>query len=159
MIAAKDVLASGLGDAAGGSRELLTACIDYLEFVIGRFVKQGMANTERLRAAVPGEDQENWRILEDIAATLAATRDELDRLLAARDADDPTLLAAGRRFIEFYNGTLARRKDPAQQIIQQYFDPETYWRETDDVTPESIDTEAQLFGRIAALAPEAVPAD
>lgn len=163
MIAVKNALAAGL-DATPPHAEFLLACADYLAWVIGRFTAQGRANVERLgpRIAAAG-DEEGARIVADIAATLGRTEDALAGLLAGADAcrDSPEdglaeLLAAGRRFVAFYNAVLASRKDPAQHIIDRHFSSAEYWALTNDVTGESVATEAALFARVARLAPPGV---
>ena len=67
------------------------------------------------------------------------------------------LLAAGRRFVAFYDAVLASRKDPAQQIIDKHFSSAEYWALTNDVTGESVATEAALFECVARLAPAGIP--
>lgn len=165
MIRAKDALSAGLErlrPAESGDMEFVLACIAYLEFIVERFVAQGRANVDRLRAVIPDSDAAGRRTVDDIERTLGATRDQLDRLVAARDAaagggtDRDRFVAACREFVDFYDGTLARRKNPAQDIVEKYIDADTYWRQTDDVTAESIETERALFHRLTVLAPDLV---
>ena len=164
MIRVKNALAAGLA-LAPANADFLLACADYLGYIIGRFTAQGRANVERLgpRVAAAG-DEEGARIVADIARTLGETESALAGLLAGADAcrnqpEDglPQLLAAGRRFVAFYDAVLASRKDPAQQIIDRHFSSAEYWALTNDVTSESVATEAALFQRVAQLAPAGVP--
>ena len=161
MIAAKDALAQGLERLAAGAPdggEFVSACVDYLEFVVGRFIRQGRANIARLRGVVPETEADDRRVLDDIEAALAATSEQLDRMTAARGGAG--FADAGRSFLRFYDGTLAQRKNRAQDIVDKYIDTTTYWRETDDVTEESIAEEQALFARLTALAPDiAAPAN
>lgn len=168
MIRAKDALAARLERlraGESGDMEFVLACVAYLEFIVGRFVAQGRGNVVRLRAVIPDTDAAGRRTVDDIERTLGATRDQLDRLVAARDAaargvtELDGFVAACREFVDFYDGTLARRKNPAQDIVDKYIDADTYWRQTDDVTPESIQTERALFHRLTALAPDLVQPD
>lgn len=168
MIRAKNALAEGLDQLARGLTVdigFFMACADYLEFNMGRFVRQGVANLRRLRGVVPASDADNWRVIEDIEANLGHTRDHLDRLMQARKlasrgaAGAEMLIDASRQFLEFYNQTLASRKDPAQDIVARYIPPDDYWQATDDVTPESIESEQQLFRQIAELAPAGIQLD
>jgi hypothetical protein len=163
MIRVKNALASGLGEAPPDA-DFLLACADYLGWVVGRFTTQGRANVERLgpRVAAAG-DEEGARTIADIARTLGETESALAGLLAGADAcrdhpEDglPALLAAGRRFVAFYDAVLASRKDPAQQVIDRHFSSAEYWALTNDVTSESVATEAALFHRVARLAPAGV---
>ncbi len=165
MIRVKDLLAAGLDrlrPGESGGVDLVLACVAYLEFVVGRFVAQGRGNVERLRAVIPAADAEGRGIVDDIERTLNGTRQQLDKLIAAREAttagrgDADLLATASRAFVDFYDGTLARRKNPAQDIVARYVDPETYWRQTNDVTPESIETERALFHRLTELAPDMI---
>lgn len=165
MIRVKDALSAGLERLQSGeARDLdfVIGCVDYLEFIMRRFFLQGEGNAGRLQRVISAADTDSRAVLDDIGATLAAARRHLERLVAARDAIGPdgqgvdAFAAAGRGFLEFYNGTLVRRKDPAQAIVEKYFDPETYWRETNDVTPESIETERALFHRLTEIAPDII---
>lgn len=168
MMRVKDALAAGLERLQRGAAsdpDFIVGCVDYLEFIMRRFFRQGEGNAARLQRVIAGDDAGSQAILDDIVATLAAARRHLERLVAARDSLGPdgqgidALAAAGREFLEFYNGTLARRKDPAQAIVERYFDPETYWRATDDVTPESIESERALFQRLTDSAPDIIQPD
>ena len=172
MIAAKDALEHGaLSLAAGNSRdaEFVLACVAYLHFIISRFVQQGHANIARLREVVPPGDAQDQQTLADIETTLDQTNVKIGMLGSARDQfaskiiDVEALRVACDDFLDFYNRVLARRKDPAQTIIQKHIDADTYWQQTDDVTIESIETEKLLFGNMGALVPSTfkfdVPAD
>jgi len=172
MIRVKDALARVVArlDAGGSADEsgdpaFVSACVDYLEFIVGRFISQGLANVDRLNALIPATDAASLGIVHDIERTLAGTRQQLDRLVVAREAaasgavDVEVLAAAGRTFLGFYDSTLARRKDPAQAVVEKYIDPDTYWRETNDVTDASIETERTLFHRLTVLAPDIVQSD
>jgi hypothetical protein len=139
MIAAKDALKHGAGNLlAGNSRDVafVLACV-----------------------AVPPDDAEDQQILTDIERTLNQTNVKIEMLGSARDQfeskkiDVEAFRVACDDFLDFYNRVLARRKDPAQTIIQKHIDADTYWQQTDDVTTESIETEKLLFGNIGALAP------
>jgi len=163
MIRVKNALAAGLGLAPPDAGFLL-ACADYLGWIVGRFTAQGRANVERLgpRVAAAG-DEEGARIIADIALTLGQTESALAGLLAGAEAcrggpEDglPVLVAAGHRFVAFYDAVLASRKDPAQQVIDRHFSSAEYWALTNDVTTESVRTENALFGRVARLAPPGV---
>lgn len=163
MIRVKNALAAGL-DVTPPDADFLLACTNYLGWIIGRFTAQGHANAERLgpRVAAAG-DEEGARIVADITRTLRETESALAGLLAGADAcrDQPEdglaqLLAAGRRFIAFYDAVLASRKDPAQQIIDRYFSSAEYWALTNDVTGESVATEDALFQRVARLVPAGI---
>jgi len=161
MIAAKNALNEGVtgltADDVNGI-DFVLACVDYLDFIIGRFVEQGTGNTARLREIVPEDDTEDQRTLADIEKTLALTAKELEVLNLATDqfrsgdSDNEGFADACAVFLGFYNSVLARRKDPAQSIIQKHIDSDTYWAQTDDVTAESIETEQRLFGKIEQLA-------
>jgi len=164
MIRAKNALAAGL-ELAPPDPAFLVACTDYLGWVVARFIAQGRANVSRLRPRVAAaRDEDARRVVADIAATLdrteAALRDLLAAAAACRDGATgglPNLLAAGRRFVVFYNAVLASRKDPAQQVIDRHFDSAEYWALTDDVTPASVAMEAHLYARITRLAPAGLP--
>ena len=162
MIAAKDALMHGvprLADGNTGDTDFVLACVNYLDFIIGRFVRQGHANTASIREVVPDDDAEDQRTLADIEDTLDDTHKQIECLLAASgqfqsgDIDIEAFANACGEFLDFYNRVLARRKDPAQAIVQKHIDADTYWRQTDDVTVESIETEKALFGKIRQLAP------
>jgi len=163
MIRVKDALAVGLDRMARGEPPgavFVFACTKYLEFIMGRFIRQGRGNVERLGSVVPESDAANRSVLADIDATLRECSGHVERLAAAREAMDETqLTAACHAFLDFYNGTLARRKDPAQAIVEQYVDPEAYWRDTNDVTDESIDTEHNLFLTLTHIAPDIIQPD
>lgn len=163
MIAVKNALAAGVAADAGGaepSPEFLLACTDYLAYIIGRFQAQGRGNLEHLAPRVEAAgDEDGRRVVADIGATLARTGVELallvdaaDRWRGAPDGDASGFVAAGRRFVVFYDAMLASRKDPAQQIIGRYFDTDEYWALTNDVTADSIATERRLFAHVAELA-------
>jgi hypothetical protein len=163
MIRVKNALAAGLNREQPNA-DFLLACTDYLGYIIGRFTAQGRANLERLgpRVAAAG-DEEGARVVADIARTLGETEAALKDLLGGAEAfrkgaadDLPELLAAGRRFVAFYDAVLASRKDPAQKIIDKYFSSVEYWALTNDVTSESIAVEGQLFQRVARRAPAGV---
>ncbi len=163
MIRVKNALAAGLA-LTPVPVEFLLACADYLGYIVGRFTAQGRGNVERLapRIAAAG-DGEGARVVADIARTLGETEAAVADLLAGagafrRQGGDavPELLAAGRRFVAFYDAVLASRKDPAQQIIDRYFTSSEYWALTDDVTPRSIETEDLKFRRVAGLAPAGI---
>jgi hypothetical protein len=164
MIRVKNALAAGL--VLGPAKpDFLLACADYLGYIIGRFTAQGRANVERLgpRVAAAGAE-EGARVVADIARTLGETESALAGLLAGADAcrdqpEDglPQLVAAGHRFVAFYDAVLASRKDPAQQIIDRHFSSAEYWELTNDVTGESVATETALFQRVAQLAPAGIP--
>ncbi len=161
MIRVKDALAAGIA-AQPPATDFMAACVDYLEFIVGRFVRQGVANAERLRVAVPSMDTASQQILADIERTLARTRMQLQELIAARDSlragdgGNRDFCTASQAFLAFYNQSLAQRKNPAQEIIAKYIDPEVYWKQTDDVTSETIDTEARLFEKLRATAPPGI---
>lgn len=163
MIRVKQALAAGL-DLAPANPEFLLACTDYLGYIIGRFTAQGRANLERLGPRVAAaRDEEGARVVADIARTLGETGSALAGLLAGAEAyrdqpEDglPELLAAGRRFVAFYDAVLASRKDPAQQIIDRYFSSAEYWALTNDVTADSIQTEMALFSSVTRQAPAGV---
>jgi hypothetical protein len=163
MIRATNALVAGL-DQAPPDPAFLLACADYLGWVVGRFVGQGRANLARLRPRVAAaRDEDGARIVADIAVTLdrteTALRDLLDAAASCRTGESgglAELLAAGRRFVLFYNAVLASRKDPAQQVIDRHFGSAEYWALTDDVTPVSVATEADLYARIGRLAPPGV---
>lgn len=163
MIVVKDALAVGLdrferGEPPGAC--FVFACIKYLEFIMGRFIRQGRGNVKRLESIVPASDAANRRVLADIDATLGECSEHVERLAAAREAmDEANLAATCRAFLDFYNGTLARRKDPAQAIVEQYVDTEAYWRDTNDVTDASIDTEHNLFLALTHIAPDIIQPD
>ncbi|MEZ5566091.1 MAG: hypothetical protein R3F24_11445 [Gammaproteobacteria bacterium] len=166
MIAVKNAMAAGV--EAGRSVEasaFLLACIDYLDFIIGRFQAQGRANLTRLGPKVEASnDDEGRAVVADIGQTLDKTGEALQKLLAeavpfrgnspSRQTQD--LVVAARRFVSFYDSVLASRKNPAQQIIDRYFTPEEYWKLTDDVTPASVATEHELYQRVVDLAPPGV---
>ena len=163
MITAKDALRHGVSSLVDGNSndvEFVLACLHYLDYIMSRFVQQGRENTGRLREIVPEDDEEDQRTLADIENTLARTGEQLDQLKSARkqfQSDEIDIGAFGsicEEFLNFYNDVLARRKDPAQSIIQKHIDADTYWQQTDDVTAESIETEQQLFGKIKQLAPD-----
>lgn len=163
MIRVKNALAAGL-ELTPARADFLLACTDYLGYIVGRFTAQGRANVERLgpRVAAAG-DEGGARIVADIARTLGETESALAGLLAGAEAcrdqpEDglPQLLAAGRRFVAFYDAVLASRKDPAQQIIDRHFSSAEYWALTNDVTSESVATEEALFQRVARLAPTGI---
>lgn len=163
MIVVKDALAAGLKTSPANPAFVL-ACVDYLGYIIGRFNAQGRANIDRLlpRVAI-AHDDEDRRIVADIAATISTTEAELGLLVAAAaefrmapERDMPGLLKAGHRFVVFYNSVLASRKNPAQEIIGRYFDDAEYWALTDDVTPASIEAERSLFLRVTGLAPPGI---
>ena len=164
MIRVKNALAADLA-LTPPDTDFLLACTDYLGYIIGRFTAQGRANVERLgpRVAAAG-DEEGARVVADIARTLGETESALAGLLAGADAcrDQPeaglpVLMAAGRRFVTFYDAVLASRKDPAQQIIDRHFSSAEYWALTNDVTGESAATGAALFEFVARLAPAGIP--
>ena len=161
MIRVKDALAAGI-DAEPPATGFVAACIDYLEFIIGRFLHQGEGNIRRLCSIVPASDAADRKILTDIENTLASTRTQLQELISARDAwreghsTDSDLRTACQAFLTFYNQILAHRKDPVQEIIAKYMEPETYWKQTDDVTADTIETEAKLFDELQASAPQGV---
>jgi hypothetical protein len=160
MIAVKDALAAGL-HASPANPESLLACVDYLGYIIGRFNAQGRANIARLLPRVAtARNDEDRRIVADIAATISTTETELGLLLAAAAAFRreperrmPDLLKAGHRFVVYYNTVLATRKNPAQEIIGRYFDDAEYWALTDDVTPASIEAERSLVLRVTVQPP------
>ncbi len=163
MIRVKKALAAGLA-LPSPEADFLLACTDYLGYIIGRFTAQGRGNVERLgpRVAAAG-DEEGARVVADIAQTLGETEVALADLLAGAEAcraqpEDglPQLLAAGHRFVAFYEAVLASRKDPAQQVIDRHFSSAEYWALTNDVTAESVQAEKALFGRVARLAPAGV---
>jgi hypothetical protein len=163
MIGVKNALAVGL-EATPPEADFLLACADYLGYIVGRFTAQGRANLQRLgpRVAAAG-DGEGARVVADIASTLGATESALAGLLAGAEAcrdrpEDglPQLHAAARRFVAFYDAVLAARKDPAQHLIDRHFSSAVYWALTNDVTGESVATEAALFQRVARLAPPGV---
>ena len=153
MIAVKTALADRVSAQRDPADELVRACVDYLEYIMGRFVQQGISNVNRLRAAVAPDDLESRGIVDDIDSTLKRTRQALDQLIAARDrcrrdgGKEREFLLACRAFLAFYDQVLASRKDPAQGIVQKYFDPEEYWRLSNDVNEQSIRTERELFAR------------
>lgn len=163
MIAVKDALAAGL-KASPANPEFVLACVDYLGYIIGRFNAQGNANLKHLLPRVEAaRNDEDRRIVADIAATIGATEAELGLLLAAvaqfrhdRECGVPDLLDAARGFVAFYNSVLASRKNPAQDIIGRYFDDAEYWALTNDVTPASIEAESSLFLRVTGLAPPGI---
>jgi hypothetical protein len=163
MIRVKSALAAGL-DAEPADSDFVLACADYLGYIVGRFTAQGRANVERLRPrVVAAGDDAGARIVADIARTLDGTESALAALLAGAEAcrdqpEDglPQLVAAARRFVTFYDAVLASRKDPAQDIIDRHFSSAEYWALTNDVTGESVATEAALFQRVARLAPPGV---
>ena len=168
MIGAKDALARGLDQIRSGKTHdhtFLVACVDYLEYIISRFIQQGKGNTSRLREVVPVDDIADHRIIDDIETTLATTAEQLDEVTRARDAiltahtDIRGFTAACDKFVDFYNEVLAHRKDPAQEIIRKHFDDEAYWRQTNDVTPDSIRTEQLLYQRLTDLAPDGAQPD
>jgi len=154
MIAVKDALAAGLNSSPARPGAIL-ACIDYLEYIIGRFNAQGRANVERLLPRVEAaRAHDDEKIVADIADTIGKTEAELALLTSAAaafrstpDSGLPKLLTAAKRFVTFYNGVLALRKGSAQDIISRYFEDEEYWSLTDDVTPSTIETERKLFRR------------
>lgn len=163
MIAAKNALLAGVADLAdhnGNNADFVLACVDYLDYIIGRFVEQGRGNTALLRAVVPEDDAQDQRTLADIEGTLTRTADQLAALKSAtaRYREDPadieSFAGACGAFLDFYDGVLARRKDPAQSIIQKHIDKDTYWERTDDVTTDSINTEKAMFAQIRELAPD-----
>ena len=162
MIGAKKALAFGVERLSGEPSHdvsFAVACVDYLAYIMSRFVEQGRSNTSRLRHVVRKTDSEDIAVLADIEATLAETRKQLDSLIAARDrvksesGNREAFIMACTGFLQFYDCVLARRKDPAQEIIKKHFDPETYWRETNDITLDSVATEEALFAEIVRLAP------
>lgn len=168
MIAAKNALQNGLEQLDDGGSvdvDFVLACVQYLDYIIGRFVEQGRGNTSRLREFVPADDAADQRILGDIESTLALTTDQLAalRLATARFreglAEIEKFRGACDEFLNFYNSVLAQRKDPAKSIIQKYIDPDTYWARTNDVTPESIKTEQALFVTIRKRAPDGFQID
>lgn len=114
-------------------------------------MRRDRANILRLQRVVRSDDLQSQRTIDDISGTLERTRQELNRLVEARGhyrekaAKSLELFNACSRFIEFYDKVLASRKDPAQAIIEKYFDPDEYWRQTDDVTEQSIEKERELF--------------
>ena len=162
MIAAKDALQHGVSSLADhNSRDVdfVLACVHYLDYIMNRFVRQGHANTARLREVVPEDDADDQRTLADIENTLVQTGNQLELLTSASGQfqsggiDVEVFGNACDEFLGFYNRVLARRKDPAQTIIQKHIDSDAYWRHTDDVTAESIETEQALFTKIKQLAP------
>ena len=162
MIRAKDALSRGIGLIARGEHcdtAFVVACIDYLEYIISRFLEQGRASTQPLRQAVPGSEAEDHKLIDDIESTLAKTGTTLGTLIAARNqtlagSENIELLTnACEHFLGFYNRELSRRKDPAQAIIQKHFSTETYWQQTDDVSAQSIATERKLYQQLFDLAP------
>lgn len=168
MIAAKNALQNGVTRIEAGEQrgvDFVLACVDYLDFIISRFVEQGRGNAARLREVVPEDDAEDRRTLADIENTLARTGDELAALnTAARrfradGSDFKGLTDACDKFLGFYNSVLARRKDPAQAIIQKHIDADRYWQQTNDVTADSIETEQALFAKIRQLAPDGLRID
>lgn len=166
MIAAKDALAAGLAvNAARGDdlQNFYAACVDYLVMSLGRFHGQGFKNFDHLRPLVPESDAESRAALADLETTLTTSRDEIAKLKRAMDvfltqglSGQKTFEAAARTFVDFYNSTLAQRKNPAQVIIERYVPSEDYWKLTDDFTQEVIDTETRLFARIEEAAPAGV---
>ncbi len=166
MIAAKDALSGGLAvNAPRGDdlQDFYGACVDYLTMSLKRFHAQGFKNFEHLRPLVPTADVESCDALADLETTLTNSRDEVGRLKKAMDlfltqglSGQTKFEETARAFIEFYNSTLAKRKNPAQVIIERYVPTEDYWRLTDDFTQDVVDTEARLFDRIKETAPDGV---
>lgn len=168
MIRVKDALPAALA-MPGDQMGLALACIDHLGFIIGRFLAQGQLNITHLQPrVVAAGDEAGRQVLEDIARTLAGCEAAFAELkaAAARLSDSGAggprghadFEASARRFLAFYDSTLAGRKDPAQQIIRQYFTDGEYWALTDDISEAVIDRERDLFARIVELAPAAVAA-
>ena len=164
MILIKDALAAATATELPDTR-FMAACVDYLEYIIGRFLRQGQGNIARLREVVPASDTADQRLLTDIENTLASTRTQLQELIDARNAwraghgTDTDFCTASQGFLAFYNQILAQRKNPVQEIIAKYIDPEVYWKQTDDITSETIDTEAKLFEQLRAAAPPGIQLD
>jgi hypothetical protein len=162
MIAAKDALQQGAPRLAGGNAhdvDFVLACVNYLDYIMSRFVQQGHANTARLRELVPADDADDQRILADIESTLDQTGKRLEVLRSASGQFQSggtvpeEFQGACGEFLDFYNRVLARRKDPAQAIIQKHIDSDNYWQQTNDVSVESIETEQKLFKKIKQLSP------
>ena len=166
MIAVKNAFAAGLaapGDDASASADFLGRCVDYLEFIIGRFVQQAQRNLAGLRRRVPREAEADWRIIRDIERTMADTADRIDALAVAvrryqagssKGRED--FQREAETFVRFYDGVLAGRKDPAQEIIRRHFTDEEYWQLSNDVTAQSVDRERELFQQVMATAPPGV---
>lgn len=168
MIRVKEALQAALA-LPGDSDALALACVDHLGFIIDRFLAQGRLNIRHLQPRVVATGNEtDKQVIDDIARTLAACEAALAELqaTAARLKDSGADSACGHgdfeasasRFLAFYDSTLAGRKDPAQQIIRQYFTDGEYWALTDDISDEVINKERDLFARIVELAPAAVAA-
>lgn len=163
MIRVKEALQAAL-DGPADHHALALACVRHLAFIVGRFMAQGQLNIRHLEPRIAAaRDRQGRQVIDDIARTLAACGAEFGRLQeAAERCGGPdarvtaTFATAARRFVAFYDSTLAGRKDPAQQIIRQYFSDEEYWALTDDITDDVIRNEQQLFARVVELAPSAI---
>lgn len=164
MIAVKNALGRGLDLAAAGESvgmDFYCACAEYLDFIMARFHAQGAANIERLRPLIDETDTEGQAILADTETMLADSQAAVTALLKAkvqlveRGADRVEgFEEAGRAYIDFYDTAFARRKDPAQQIIEKYFDPQEYWLLTNDVTDDCVERERSLYNTVGATAPD-----
>lgn len=165
MIRVKEALQAALA-TPGGHAALALACVEHLGFIIGRFLVQGRLNVRHLEPRITAAgDGEGRQVIDGIAHTLAGCEAALAELQAAaarlkNSGTDASadFEASAERFLAFYDSTLASRKDPAQQIIRQYFTDGEYWALTDDISDEVIDKERDLFARIVELAPAAVAA-
>ena len=162
MIEVKDALGHGVPRLAEGDTqdlEFVLACVEYLGYILNRFVRQGHANMARLREVVPDDDADDQRILADIEDTLDDTYKQIESLISVTgefqsgDIDLDKFKDACEHFLNYYNTVLAQRKNPAQEIIQKHIDENTYWQNTNDVTDEGIETEQAMFGKIKRLTP------
>lgn len=165
MNAAHRALNSGLENASGQDpafAEFYVACVDYIEFIMGRFYAQDQAHVDLLKPKVPKDDKESWDLINEIQTSFNKGRGEVAKLATAKadfTKNGPNSQAdfeeVARAYADFFLGQMSKFKHSIRYLMAEHITPEQF-RANSIVTEESINREKELFDRLEATAPEGV---
>lgn len=137
----------------------LLACADYLLFAMDRLYVQDQGIDSRLRQYLPPDDAAARRLLDDVAARLAASRGAVEELrqLAGRLRGAglqalPEFEAGIRRFTAGFEGQLRAHRNPMAEYTDRFLG-EADWAGIAAVSAASESREAALFAEVRAAAP------
>ncbi len=142
--------------------EFYGACVDYIEFIMGRFYAQDQAHLDLLKPVVPKDDVESWKLLNEVQKSFDKGRTEVAKLVASLAAfrdkgpmGQAAFETAARDYCICFKEQVSKLKHSIRYLMAEHITPEQF-RSNSMVTADSIGREKELFERLEATAPEGV---
>ncbi len=136
------------------------ACVDYLEFIMGRFHAQDQGHLDDVKPLVPKEEVESWKLLNEVEEAFSKGRVEVDKLVTAmqrfrdRGSDgNAEFEEVARAYADHFIKRTSKLKHSIRYLMAEHLTPEQF-RVNSNVTEDSISKEQELFAKLESSMPE-----